>query len=126
MKISLVSIPVHDPLEAHEIYTSKLGFVSKQFDPETKIAIVASPEAQNETTLLLEPCVGTFYEGFQKKAFETNLPVIIFSAKNVASELKRLEAAGIKIRPDLDKPEWGLQNMFEDGCGNLIMIEEKP
>ena len=21
---------------------------------------------------------------------------------------------------------WGLENMFEDGCGNLLMIEESP
>jgi len=31
---------------------------------------------------------------------------------------------GIKVRPDLDKPDWGLTNLFEDGCGNLLMLQE--
>ena len=49
---------------------------------------------------------------------------MVFAVKDVEAELDRLEAAGIKVRPDLNKPEWGLMNMFEDGCGNLLMIEK--
>jgi len=33
LKIALVSIPVPDPVKAHNIYTSKLGFVTKEYDP---------------------------------------------------------------------------------------------
>ncbi len=123
MKLSLVSIPVQDPIEAHEIYTSKLGFVSKEFDASAKLAIVVSPEDPTGTAMLLEPCKGNFAESYQKSAFEANLPVVIFAVKNVESELEKLKAVGINVRPDLDRPEWGLMNMFEDGCGNILMIE---
>jgi predicted enzyme related to lactoylglutathione lyase len=124
MKLSLVSIPVQDPIIAHEIYTSKLGFISQEFNPEAKIAIVVSAEDQDGTAMLLEPCAGTFAEAYQQSAFKASLPIMVFKVENVETELKRLKAAGVKVRPDLDKPDWGLKNMFEDGCGNILMIEE--
>ena len=125
MKISLVSVPVQDPLLAHKIYTTKLGFITKEFDQEGMLAIVASAEDPEGTTILLEPCKGSFAEDYQKTAFDKNLPIIIYSTDNVAEEMKRLASVGIKLRPDLDRPEWGLQNLFEDGCGNLVMLEER-
>ncbi len=124
MKISLVSIPVEDPVEAHEIYTSKLGFITKQFDAEARLAIVVSPEDPNGTAILLEPCQGTFYENFQKSAFESNLPILILESENAVSTMEKLKSTGVKIRPDLEKPEWGVKNLFEDGCGNILMIDE--
>ena len=124
MKISLVSVPVEDPIKAHEIYTSKLGFISKEFDEESQIAIVVSAQDPKGTAILLEPCLGSFAENYQTSAYEANLPIIVFSVENVEAELKRLKSVGIKLRPELDKPEWGLKNMFDDGCGNIIMIEK--
>lgn len=124
MKLSLVSIPVEDPIKAHDIYTSKLGFKSKEFDLEAKLAIVVSAEDSAGTAMLLEPCLGNFAEKYQASAFAANLPIMIFSAKNVEAELARLKSAGVKMRPELDRSEWGLMNMFEDGCGNLLMIEK--
>ena len=126
MKISLISMPVKDPIAAHEIYTTKLGFITKEFDADASLAIVASAEDPEGTTMLLEPCLGSFAENYQKSAFEAKLPHMIFSVSNVEDELARLKAAGIKVRPDLDRPDWGLKNLFEDGCGNLLMLEEKP
>ena len=124
MKISLVSIPVQDPVKAHEIYTSILGFESVEFSPEAQLAVVVSPEQPDGTALLLEPCSGTFAEQYQKAAREAELPIIVFGVDNVTEELNRLKAAGAVIRPDLDKPEWGIKNLFEDGCGNLVMLED--
>jgi len=124
MKVSLVSMPVQDPIEAHGIYTSKLGFISKEFNEEASLAIVVSAEDPDGTALLLEPCRGSFAEAYQRAAFEANLPIMVFTVKSVVEEMKRLKVAGIKIRPDLDKLEWGLENMFEDGCGNLLMLQE--
>ena len=49
---------------------------------------------------------------------------MVFSVNNVEAELERLESAGVKLRPELDNPNWGLKNMFEDGCGNFLMIDD--
>ena len=124
MKISLVSIPVQDPVKAHEVYTSILGFKSVEFNPEAQLAVVSSPEEPDGTAIILEPCVGTFAEQYQKSAMDANLPIIVFGVTDAATELNRLKKAGISVRPDLDNPEWGLKNIFEDGCGNLIMLQE--
>ena len=126
MKVALVSIPVQDPIEAHEIYTKKLGFASKEFNKEASLAVVVSPEDPDGAALLLEPCKGTFAEEFQKAACDANLPWMVFTVENVGKELERLEGAGVKVRPDLDKAEWGLENLFEDGCGNLLMLQGPP
>ncbi len=85
---------------------------------------MVSADDPSGTSILLEPCQGSFYEDFQKSAFDAKLPIAILGAKNVNAEVERLKSAGVMIRPDLDKPEWGLKNMFEDGCGNLLMIDE--
>jgi len=123
MNISLVSLPVQDPVEAHEIYTSKLGFLSKEFDPQAKLAIVVSADNPTGTAILLEPCRGTFAEEYQKSAFDARLPIMAFRVSDVVEELKRMKSVGIKVRPDLNRPECGIVNVFEDGCGNMLMIE---
>ena len=124
MNVCLVSVPVQDVIQAHEIYTTKLGFVTKEFDPEHGLAVVVSPDEPDGTALLLEPCQGSFAETYQQSAYEANLPIIIFSTSDTVAEINRLEAAGVTIRRDLDRPEYGLSNLFEDGCGNLIMLNE--
>ena len=53
MKISLVSVPVQDPIKAHEIYTDKLGFLSKEFEPDSSLAIVVSAEDPDGVAILL-------------------------------------------------------------------------
>ncbi len=125
MKVSLVSIPVKDPISAHQIYTSKLGFISREFDPDAQLAIVVSEDDPQGVAILLEPCSGSFAEQFQTSAFEANLPIMAFESKDIASRLDKLTAAGITLRPELDNPKWGIQNVFEDGCGNLLMIEKQ-
>lgn len=125
MKVSLVSIPVQDPIVAHQIYTSKLGFICKEFDPDASLAIVVSVDDPHGVAILLEPCKGNFAENYQKSAFKANLPIMALEAKDVEVEFKRLKVAGVTLRPELDNPKWGIQNVFEDGCGNLLMIEEK-
>ena len=118
-------MPVQDPIEAHEIYTAKLGFTSKEFEPDSNLAIVESSDDPDGTAIWLDPCQGNFAESYQKAAFEANLPMGLAS-KNVVEELKSLKAVGITLRPELDNRKWGIQNVFEDGCGNLLMIEDKP
>lgn len=124
MKISLVSIPVPDPVKAHEIYTTQLGFVSREFNPEASLAIVAAKEDPAATAILLEPCRDNFAGQYQQAAFNANLPIMGLSAISVSAELEKLKSAGIKLRPELDRPDWGIVNVFEDGCGNLLMIEQ--
>ena len=124
MKITLTSIFVDDPIKAHKFYTDILGFQSKEYAPDAQLAIVVSPEDPNGTALLLEPRGDSFAKEYQEHVYNAGLPVIVFSVNDLAGEIKRLNSHGVKFRDDLTKIEWGIQNLFEDSFGNLIMLEE--
>ena len=49
---------------------------------------------------------------------------IIFP-ENLEAERTTLESRGVKFRDDLAKPDWGIQYMFEDSFGNLIMLQDQ-
>jgi catechol 2,3-dioxygenase-like lactoylglutathione lyase family enzyme len=123
MKISLTSIFVDDPVKAHKFYTEVLGFQTKEFDPDAQLAIVVSPEDPNGTALLLEPRGDSFAKTYQESVFSAGLPIIVFDADNVEAVRRDLTSQGVIFRDDLAKPQWGIQNLFEDTFGNLIMLQ---
>lgn len=122
MKIALTSIFVDDPVKAHKFYTEVLGFQTKEFNPDAQLAVVISPEEPDGTSLLLEPRGDSFAKTYQENVYAAGLPIIVFSAGNVEELRRTLESQGVKFRDDLAKPQWKIQNLFEDGCGNLIML----
>jgi hypothetical protein len=50
----------------------------------------------------------------------------VLGTTDLATQISTLKARGVQFRDDLAKPEWGLENIFEDTCGNLIMLQEEP
>ena len=124
MKIALTSIFVDDPIKAHKYYTEVLDFKYNHFEPEAQLAIVVSPEDPDGIALLLEPRGDSFAKEYQEQVFNAGLPVIVFSANDLDEEIERLKNNGVKFRDDLTKKEWGLENLFEDSCGNLIMLQK--
>lgn len=123
MKIALTSIFVDDPVKAHEFYTTVLGFQSKEFTPEAQLAVVVSPEDPDGTALLLEPRGESFARTYQESVYKAGLPIIVFSAEYPEATRKKLESRGVKFRDDLAKPQWGMNNLFEDNFGNIIMLQ---
>lgn len=126
MKISLVSIPVHNPLEAFKFYTETLGFVKKQYIPEQYIAIVASPEEPDGTSLLLEPNAHPVSKAFQEGVYQLGMPLIIFGVDDVQEEYERLKGLGVVFKQPPTKTEWGTQAILEDTCGNYVQIHQMP
>ena len=124
MKILMTSISVDDPIKAHEYYTEVLGFQSKELIEDAHLAVVVSPEDPEGTALLLEPRGDSFARTYQESVYKAGLPIIVFGATDVHAEIEKLKNKGVKFRDDLAKPEWGLENLFDDTFGNLIMIQE--
>ena len=122
MKIALTSVFVHNPIEAFKFYTEVLGFTSKMYMPEANLAIVASPENPDGTSLLLEPNDNPIAKTYQEAIYKAGLPVIVFSADDIQQEYERLKNRGVVFRKAPAKTEWGTEAIFEDGCGNLIQI----
>ncbi|MDZ7330953.1 MAG: VOC family protein [candidate division KSB1 bacterium] len=124
MKIALTSIFVDDPIKAFQIYTEKLGFIKKVYIPEAQLAVVASPEEPNGTSLLLEPNNNPIAKTYQEQVFKAGIPVIVFGTNDINAEYERLKGQGIAFRSEPTKTEWGIQTLFEDGCGNLIQLHQ--
>lgn len=124
MQIALTSIFVDNPVEAHKFYTEILGFQSKEFVPEAQLAVVVSPAEPNGTALLLEPRGDSFAREYQEQVYNAGLPIIVFGVNDLSGEIERLKTKGVMLRDDLTRKEWGLENLFEDGFGNLIMLQQ--
>lgn len=126
MKIAMTSVFVADPVTAHAFYTNVLGFQSHHFDAQSQLAIVVSSEDPGGTQLLLEPRGDSFAKTYQLALFEAGLPAIVFEVSDLAATVERMRGDGVVFRGDLDKPAWGLENLFEDSCGNLLMLQAAP
>ena len=126
MRIVLTGIFVDDPIKAHSFYTDILGFQSKEYDPDAQLAVVVSAGDPDGTALILEPRGDSFAKEYQEHLYNAGLPVIVFGVDNLSGEIERLKNKGVKFRDDLTKTEWGIENLFEDSFGNLIMLQENP
>ncbi|HEV2736419.1 MAG TPA: VOC family protein [Longimicrobiaceae bacterium] len=125
MKIALTSVFVNDPLEAFRFYTETLGFVEKMYMPEHYLAIVASPEDPDGTSLLLEPNLNLGAKEFQKGIYDAGLPIIVFGVPDVQAEYERLRGRGVAFRKEPTKTDWGIEAVFDDTCGNYIQIAQQ-
>lgn len=124
MKIAMVSLLVDDPIKAFKFYTETLGFVEKQYIPEAYLAVVASPEEPDGTTLLLEPNAHPVSKAFQEGIYQLDMPTIIFGTTDCQAEYERLKARGVVFRQEPTKTAYGIQAIFEDTCGNLIQLHQ--
>lgn len=125
MKIALTSVFVNDPLEAFKFYTEKLGFVEKMYMPEHYLAIVASPEDPDGTSLLLEPNMNLGAKEFQKGIYDAGLPIIVFGVPDVQAEYERLRDRGVVFKKEPTTTDWGIEAVFDDTCGNYIQIAQQ-
>lgn len=122
MRISLVSIPVNNPLEAFKFYTEVLGFKEKLYMPEMMMAIVVSPEDPEGTSLLLEPNENPVSKAWQEGVHKLELPIIIFGVDDVHAEYEKLKAKGVVFKKPPTKTDWGTLAILEDTCGNYVQI----
>ena len=126
MKIATVSLFVNNPLEAHKFYTEVLGFTSKLFMPEMYLAIVASSEEPNGTSLLLEPNNNPIAKTYQDALRKESLPSITFGTTDIQQDYERLKAKGVKFTQEPTQQDWGIEAVFDDTCGNFIQLVQIP
>jgi predicted enzyme related to lactoylglutathione lyase len=128
LKIRLTSVMVDDQEKAHNFYTEKLGFVTKQDIPmgEARWLTVASPDAPDEVELLLEPNDNPVLEGtaqaFQKAMFDNGIAATAFAVDNIQQEYDRLKSVGVKFTMGPTHMGPVTIAVLDDTCGNLIQI----
>ena len=128
MKITLTSIPVKDQAHALAFYTEKLGFLKKEDISmgEHRWLTVISPEGVDGVELLLEPLGFPPAKEYYNALFEAGIPVAQFEADDLDSEVERMNQAGVIFRGKPQEMDEIRYAIFEDTCGNLICLTQKP
>jgi predicted enzyme related to lactoylglutathione lyase len=124
MKIGITSVFVDDPVRAFHFYTEVLGFTKKVFEPKHWIAIVVSSDDPDGTSLMLEPNHNAIAKRYQQALYKAGLPCIVFTTPDIRKEHERLVSLGVHFRKEPVKTKEGMEALFEDGFGNIILLYE--
>ena len=124
MQIKFISVMVEDQDSALHFYTTVLGFEKMADIPmgQFRWLTVTSPDGIPGVELVLEPMEFPPARAYQKALFEAGIPAAAFITQDIAAEVQRLKARGVKF---LGEPaNMGLITavVFEDTCGNLINL----
>lgn len=126
MRISIASVFVDNQEKAIGFYTEVLGFVKKRDMPagHARWLTVVSPEGAGEMELLLEPNGHPAAAAYQKAIYEAGIPATMFFAGDVRAECERLAGLGVMFAVPVTETQWGVQAVFDDTCGNLILLHQ--
>ncbi|MGI9611937.1 MAG: VOC family protein [Acidimicrobiales bacterium] len=125
MRITITGVYVDDQEAAVAFYTDVLGFQVKHNVPVGEHAwiTVVSPDAPDGPELLLEPAGHPAVKPYRDALVEDGIPLAQFAVDDVAAEYERLTARGVTFtQPPIDYENL-VMAVFDDTCGNLIMIQ---
>lgn len=126
MRINFAGVFVDDQEKALRFYTETLGFVKKHDIPmgEHRWITVVSPEDPDGTELTLEPDEHPAVKPFKSALVEDGIPFNSFAVQDVAAEHERLVGLGVRFTQQPTNLGSVIAAVFDDTCGNLIMIAE--
>ncbi|MGB9634705.1 MAG: VOC family protein [Chloroflexaceae bacterium] len=122
MRITHVSLLVHDQREAQEWYTEKLGWrtiADEPFpgDPHNRW-ITVGPEGQEGLEVVLElPHWGVAPGEESRVALVGKTPGFIIATDDCQAEYERLSANGVRFIGPPEELPWGISAMFFDLYG---------
>ncbi|MET0183082.1 MAG: VOC family protein [Caulobacterales bacterium] len=129
IRVVLTSIPVNDQAKAEKFYTEKLGFVVKQKVPVHGMfwLTVVPPDEPNAPELVLEPQGFEAAQVYYKHLYDNKIPCTALGCDNVQAEYDRLTKLGVTfLAPPTPGGEFPANAVFDDTCGNYVMISEPP
>jgi catechol 2,3-dioxygenase-like lactoylglutathione lyase family enzyme len=128
LKIVVTSVLVHDQEKALQFYTSVLGFRKKMDIPmgHARWLTVVSPDAPDGTQLVLEPDSHPAAKPFKQALVEDGIPFTSFGVLDVRAEYDRLVNAGVRFTQPPVQMGPVMTAVFDDTCGNLIQLAQKP
>ena len=118
------SIQVDNHAKALAFYTEVLGFVKKEDFPvgQFKWLTVVSPEAPDGVELVLEPNDNPAAQAYQQALHEQGIPCHVFGIDDTQAEYERLKELGVVFSMEPVEAGPAIQAMFDDTCGNRILI----
>ncbi|MFH1680566.1 MAG: VOC family protein [Candidatus Eisenbacteria bacterium] len=127
MRIELCSVFVADQEKALRFYTEILGFTKRTDIPigEYRFLTVASPAGAEGVELFLEPNAHPAAAAYQKAIHDDGIPATVFFTPDVQGEHERLKKLGVVFATAPTETEHGWQAVFDDTCGNLILLQQR-
>jgi catechol 2,3-dioxygenase-like lactoylglutathione lyase family enzyme len=135
MFIPVTSILVDDQDKALAFYTDVLGFVKKTDIPVgggAKWLTVVSTDTSDGVELLLEPDgnPGIQIDGkpaaqvYKKTLYDAGIPFTMLGSADLQQDYERMTNLGVRFTQKPTKTSFGAQAVFDDTCGNLIMLAQ--
>ena len=126
MRIHVASVLVDDQEKALRFYTDVLGFVKKTEIPlgEFRWLTVVSPDEPDGTELALEPDAHPAAKPFKDALVSDGIPYTSFAVRDVRGEVERLRGLGVRIVQEPVEIGTMTTAVFDDTCGNLILMAE--
>ncbi|MGW5648917.1 VOC family protein [Saccharopolyspora sp. NPDC003752] len=135
MFVPVTSILVDDQDKALAFYTDVLGFVKKTDIPagDAKWLTVVSPDAPDGVELLLEPDgnPGIQIDGkpaaqvYKKTLYDAGIPFTMLGSADLEKDCARMKELGVEFTQEPVKTDFGAQAVFDDTCGNLIILVQQ-
>ena len=135
MFVPVSSIPVDDQDKALAFYTDVLGFVKKTDVPagDAKWLTVVSPDAPDGVELLLEPDgnPGIRIDGkpaaqvYKKALYDAGVPYTMLGSTDLEADHARMKGLGVRFTQEPTKTDFGSMAVFDDTCGNLIVLAQQ-
>ncbi|PRY00754.1 VOC family protein [Allonocardiopsis opalescens] len=135
MYVPVTSILVDDQEKALEFYTGALGFVKKHDIPAggARWLTVVSPEAPDGVELLLEPDgnPGIQIGGepaaqvYKRTLYDAGIPFTMLGSTDLQQDYRRMREYGVNFTQEPTKTDFGAQAVFDDTCGNLIVLTQQ-
>ncbi len=125
MRITITSVFVDDQDSALAFYTDVLGFQVRHNVPlgEHAWITVVSPTDPDGPELLLEPAAHPAVEPYRDALVGDGIPLAQFGVDDVEAEYGRLTAQGVAFTQPPTEYGDHVIAVFDDTCGNLIMIQ---
>ncbi|UXV37471.1 VOC family protein [Staphylococcus simulans] len=129
MEIKVSSVFVEDQDHALKFYTEVLGFQKHADEPvgEYRWLTIVSPENPEGTELLLEPNQHPVAKAYQDGLKQEGIPCTMFDVEDVQATYQNLKEHGVGFTmAPMDMGNGVKFAVFDDTCGNLIQIIERP
>jgi predicted enzyme related to lactoylglutathione lyase len=124
LNIAVTSVYVDDQAKALSFYTDVLGFEKKTDIPlgEARWLTVVSPAAPDGVELLLEPDDSPIAKAYKQGLTEAGMPVMVFGTDDIQVEYARMTERGVVFTTPPTAMGGVTQAVFDDTCGNLLML----
>jgi len=114
--LSLVSVPVADPLIAKTFYTKMLGFaVVREIATSEQQWVELAPNGSAATITLV-----TWFPEMSPGSLQG----LVFDTDDIAQAYEELKARGVEIFP-IESDPWGQYARFKDPDGNGLVLRQR-